>query len=108
MLPPIPRSAELAGRFACDAVGDSAIPAELQPGLTLQHTMHMQTSAHPTLCERYLCTKMPAAIEPSSSSTSTSMPTFSPAIGSMSFTHGIDSFASHLVLHSRTKPCAAS
>ena len=42
---------------------------------------------------------MPAAVEPSSRSTSTSMPTFSPTKGSTALTHGMDSLASHLALH---------
>ena len=54
--------------------------------------------AHPTLSERSLCTKIPAAVVPSSKSTSTRMPTASPIKGSTNRTHGSASFASHFDL----------
>ena len=51
---------------------------------------------------------MPAAVDPSARSTSTSMPTFSPTKGSTALTQGMDRRASHFALHhSCAEPCHA-
>ena len=42
---------------------------------------------------------MPAAVDPSARSTSTSIPTFSPTKGSTALTQGMDRRASHFALH---------
>ena len=54
--------------------------------------------AHPTLFDNSLWMKMPAAVDPSLSSTSTRMPTASPMNGSTMRTHGSASRANHLLL----------
>ena len=51
---------------------------------------------------------MPAAVEPSSKSTSTSMPTFSPTKGSTARTQGMDRRASHFALQHASTRAASS
>ena len=55
--------------------------------------------AYPTESDSFLWTNTPAAVVPSSRSTSTRIPTASPIRGSTSRTQGSDNLASHFDLH---------